>query len=349
MPHASKIVIHKAGGFDRLVLEQAPTRALGAGEVRIAVDAVGVNYADALVRRGLYRTAEKYVGWPITPGFEVAGEVSEVAPDVTDLAVGERVFAVTLFGGYTSELVVKRAFVFHQPTGWTAAQTAAFPSVFMTAWMALFELAHPRPGATVLIHSAAGGVGSALVQLGKIAGLRMVGVVGSSHKVAVARGLGCDEVIDKSTQDLWKEAERIAPKGYDLILDANGVSTLKQSFDHLGPIGKLVIYGFHSMIPTNKAGKTDWVRLAVDFLRTPRFSPFALTEKNRSVLAFNLSDLFERQDILAIAMQDLLGWVAAGKIQPPETHTYPMADAALAHQAIESGKTTGKLVLLPRA
>jgi len=342
---AQRIVIHKPGGFDRLTLEPVVKAPLQAGEVRIAVAASGVNYADAMVRKGLYKNAEKYVGWPITPGFEAAGTVAEVAPDVTDLAVGDRVFAVTLFGGYTSELVVKRGFVFALPEGWTMAQAAAFPSVYLTAWFALFELAHPRKGANVLVHSAAGGVGGALVTLAKIAGCKVVGVVGSSHKVAVAQALGCDHVIDKSTQDLWKEAERLVPQGYDVVLDANGLSTLGQSYDHLRAVGKLVIYGFHSMMTNNTSGKTDWIRLALDFIRTPRFSPFTLTEKNRSVMAFNLSDLFDRLDIFEHGMRDLLGWVADGRIAPPETQTFALADVADAHRAIESGKTTGKLVL----
>ncbi|MCC6625320.1 MAG: zinc-binding dehydrogenase [Deltaproteobacteria bacterium] len=345
-PTPHEIVIRKKGGFDRLALEPVARRALRAGQVRIAVAAIGVNYADAMVRKGLYKNADKYVGLPITPGFEVAGRVVEVDPTVTDLAVGDEVFAVTLFGGYTTELVVDRRLVFPRPAGWTAEQAAAFPSVFMTAWFALFELAHPRPGATLLVHSAAGGVGSALVQLGRIAGARVVGVVGATHKVEIARALGCDEVIDKSRQDLWKEAERIAPRGYDVILDANGPSTLKQSYDHLAPIGRLVIYGFHAMMKQTTSGRPDWIRLALDFLRTPRFSPFELTERNRSVMAFNLSDLFERQDILADAMRDLLGWVAEGRIAPPQTTLFPMAEVARAHEAIESGRTTGKLVLV---
>lgn len=344
-----RVVIHKPGGFERLVLEPVIQKPLAPGEVRVAVEAVGVNYADAMVRKGLYKNAEKYVGWPITPGFEVAGTVAELAPDVTDLKVGDRVFAVTLFGGYTSELVAKRGFVFPIPNGWTTAQAAAFPSVYMTAWFALFELAHPRRGANVLVHSAAGGVGGALVTLAKIAGCNVVGVVGSSHKVAAAKQLGCDHVIDKSTQDLWKEAERLVPQGYDVVCDANGVSTLGKSYDHLRPVGKLVIYGFHSMMATTASGKTDWVRLAVDFIRTPRFSPFTLTEKNRSVMAFNLSDLFDRLDIFQHGMSDLLGWIADGKIAPPETKAFALGDVAEAHRAIESGKTTGKLVLVTGA
>lgn len=345
-PLVQRIVVKKPGGFEQLQLTEEAPRPLGPGEVRIDVRAAGVNYADAMVRRGLYRTAKKYFGYPLAPGFEVAGVITEVDPAVTDLKVGDRVIAVTLFGGYSSELTVPRSLVFPLPEGWTFAQGAAFPAVYMTAWFALCELAHPRPGATILVHSAAGGVGTALVRLGKIMGLTVVGVVGASHKVEVARAAGCDHVIDKSTQDLWKEAERHAPKGYDVVLDANGVETLGESYKHTAPVGRLVVYGFSTMIPKTRSGRTNWMKLAFDFLRTPRFSPLDLTEKNRSVLAFNLSDLFTRQDLLATAMKDLYGWLQQGLLPPSNPRTFAFSEASEAHRQIESGQTTGKLVLL---
>jgi len=158
------------------------------------------------------------------------------------------------------------------------AQAAGFPTVFLTAYYALFELAHPRPGQTLLVHSAAGGVGSALLQLGRIVGCRTVGVVGSSHKVETARALGAEVVIDKSREDLWRAAEKAAPRGYDVVLDANGVATLRENYRHLAKPGKLVIYGFHSMLP-RQGRRPNWVKLASDFLRTPWFDPLKLSLK----------------------------------------------------------------------
>jgi NADPH:quinone reductase-like Zn-dependent oxidoreductase len=216
----------------------------------------------------------------------------------------------------------------------------------MTAWYALFELAHPRRGAKVLVHSAAGGVGSALVQMLKRVGADVTGVVGRTAKVEVVKALGADHVIDKSTSELWSEAERIAPKGFDLILDANGVSTLGQSFRHLSRPGKLVIYGFASMLPKT-GGKPSWPKLALDYVRTPRFNPLDLTNESKSLLAFNLSYLFERTELLAEAIADIVAWLEKGEIAPPQVTTYPLAEVARAHADIESGKTTGKLVLVP--
>ncbi len=148
-----------------------------AGEVRLAVRAAGVNFADVVVRLGLYESAKKYVGWPITPGFEVSGEVTELGAGVDDLALGERVFGVTRFGGYTSQICVPRAQLFRVPQAFTHAQAATFPTVHLTAFYALRQVLRTRAGEKVLIHSGAGGVGLAALQMARADGLSPIAVV----------------------------------------------------------------------------------------------------------------------------------------------------------------------------
>jgi len=342
----NKIVVHRAGGYQELVLERHPDPTPGPGEVLVVTEALGVNYADCIVRMGLYASARKYVGWPITPGFEFAGTVAALGAGAAGFAPGDRVFGITRFGGYTTHIVVPVRQLFRLPARLTMADAAGFPAVFMTAYYALCELAHPRPGARLLVHSAAGGVGGALLQLGHILGCHSVGVVGAAHKRDAARAMGAETVIDKSSEELWPAARRHAPDGYDVVLDANGVSTLKQSYRHLRTTGKLVVYGFHSMIP-RRGGRPDYLKLAVDWARTPRFNPLDLTNDNKSVLAFNVSYLFDEHDLLAEGMTRLLGWVDAGRITPPPTQSFPLARVADAHRAIESGQTVGKLILTP--
>lgn len=342
----TKVVIDRAGSYDRLQMKDFEVPTPGPGEVLIEVRAIGVNYADVIVRMGLYASAKEFVGWPITPGFEVSGVVTGLGEDVDDLEIGDEVVGLTLFDGYSSHVATNRQYVYRKPEGLTFAQAAAMPAVFMTAWFALFELAHPRPGAKILVHSAAGGVGGSLVQLAKVAGCDVVGVVGGSHKVASARELGCDHVIDKSTQDLWAQAERFAPDGYDVICDANGVETLKASYDHLRRAGKLVVYGFSTMMPKS-GGKPNWLKLASGWLRTPRFNPLDLTMQSKSILAFNLSYLFDRTDLLELFVADLDRWLDRGDVVAPPVTEYPLADVARAHADIESGRTVGKLVLIP--
>lgn len=341
-----QVVIPQAGGHDRLTFETRPEPTPGPDEVVVRSEAIGVNYADCVARMGLYASARKHVGWPLTPGFEFAGTVSAVGAEVLDLAPGARVFGVTRFGGYSTHVAVPRHQVFPLPARLDMAQAAGFPTVFLTAYYALFELARPRAGHTLLVHSAAGGVGGALLQLGRIAGCRTVGVVGSSHKVETARALGADVVIDKSREDLWPAAEKAAPGGYDVVLDANGVSTLRESYRHLAHPGKLVIYGFHSMLP-REGGRPKWVKLALDFLRTPRFNPLELTSSNVSLLAFNLSYLFEQRDVLEESMGRLLAWLDEGRLTPLPVTRIPFERVAEAHRALESGTTVGKLILIP--
>lgn len=341
-----KIVIHRRGGYERLCVETHPSPPLGAGEVRIDVRACGVNYADCIVRMGLYKSAQDFVGWPITPGFEVAGVVTERGADVTELDVGQRVLAVTRFGGYASEVVVPRNHAFALPRQFEFEHGAAFPAVHLTADHALVELAGSRPGDTVLVHSAAGGVGSALVRLAVHRGCHVVGVVGGAHKVDHVRALGAHVVIDKSAESLWNAAERAAPEGYDAIFDANGVATLADSYAHVRPTGRLVVYGFATMLPKN-GKRINWIRLAIDWLRTPRFNPLALTNDNRSVMGFNLSYLFSQDALLAASMDRLLALVDEGVLEPPQVTRYALDDVGTAQGDLESGQTIGKLVLVP--
>lgn len=343
-----RIVIPRPGGYDRLEVEAAPDPAPGPGEILVEVAAAGVNYADCIARMGLYASARELRGYPLVAGFEAAGTVARPA---AGFATGDRVVAVTLFGGYASRIAVPARQVFPVPAGLALEAAAGVPTVFLTAWWALHRLAGLRAGETVLVHSAAGGVGGALVQIARLGGARVVGVVGSAHKVALARELGCDEVIDKSTaSDPWPAARDFAPRGFDVVLDANGYPTLAAGYRHLAPGGRLVVYGFAAMLPRSGPdgrGRPDWARIVAGWLRTPRFSPLAMTRDNKSVLAFNLSFMEEKADELGEGMQWILGEMAAGRMRPLPVTPYPFERVADAHRALESGRTTGKLVLVP--
>jgi NADPH:quinone reductase-like Zn-dependent oxidoreductase len=341
-----KIVIHKPGGYERLVLEDHRGLSARDGEVLIEVRAIGVNYADCCVRWGVYESAKEYVGWPITPGFEVAGHVKAVGSGVEGWKVGDPAMAITLFNGYATEVVVPAHQVFRVPKGFTLEEAAAFPAVHMTAWHALEQIVRIRKGGLLLVHSAAGGVGTALLQLSKALGYRTVAVVGSTHKIETAKRFGADSVIDKSTSDLWKEAKRLAPDGYDAVLDANGAETLRESYRQLAPTGKLLSYGAHTMLPKD-TGRLDYVKLVKGFLKIPRVNPLKLMSDNKTISGFNLSFLFSRRDLLVDGMNSLLAYAESGALKPPVTTTFPLAETGRAHAAIESGKTVGKLVLVP--
>lgn len=341
-----KICIYKPGDHQHLKIESSPDLSISESEVLVRTKAIGVNYADVLVRWGVYKSAKEYVGWPITPGFEFSGEVISVGSQVSKFKVGDPVFGVTRFDAYAEQVKVPESQLFHLPSELTFEEAAAFPAVYMTAYHALFQNFVLRPDMWVLVHSAAGGVGTALLQLAKVGGCKTVGVVGSSHKVQTAKDFGADYVIDKSKQDIWEEVEKICPQGFDVILDANGPETLKQGFKHLASCGKLVTYGYHTMLPKDR-GTLDYFKLLWGLAKLPVFLPMKLCDSNKSVVGFNLSFLFERQELLQEAMEDLIAWLKEGKIKPLKVEVYPFQEVAEAHRKIESGTSVGKLVLIP--
>lgn len=341
----NKIVVSRPGGFRQLRLEAHASTPVAAGEVRVSTRAIGVNFADCVVRMGLYKSAREMIGFPITPGFEFAGVVDAVGDGVTDLAIGDPVFGVSLFGAYASEVVTPRELVRPLPPGLGMLEAGSFSVVFLTAWYALFQLGQLKPGERVLVHSAAGGVGSAACQLASAAGAHVVGVVGSAHKVEAARQNGAAEVIDKSREDAFVAARRAAPRGYDMILDANGARSLKKSYDQLAATGRLMVYGFHTFLA--HGGLPNFFKIAWQYLVTPRFNPVEMVDRNVSIHCFNLSYLFEKRFMFELAMNDLCGQLATGKIRPLAAESYALAEAPAAHKALQSGKTVGKLVLLP--
>ncbi len=342
-----RIVIAKPGSWSALALEDAPAvHAPGPEQVVIHTAYSGVNFADVVARQGLYESANKQIGYPMCLGFEWSGRVAAVGANVHDLAPGDQVFGVSRFGAYASQLLLDRRFVFRLPRGFSLAEAAAFPVAFLTAYYGLFELGAAKAGQSVLVHSAAGGVGGALAQLARAKGCRVFGVVGSPHKVEAARAFGCDAVAVKPEGSrVWvDEARAFAPQGFEVVLDANGAETLRASYKLLGTPGRLVIYGFHSMFRRG-GGRTDWLRLAWQWLRTPRFDPLRMTNDNKAVFGFNLSYLFDESELLARAMGEFLGGIERGELRAPPVTEVPAAEAGKAHRTLESGKTVGKVVL----
>lgn len=358
------IEIDSPGGYDKLKFKPLSSGQYTCGAnikyreiaeedlVTVTSCASGVNYADVCVRWGLYESAKKYVGWPITPGFEFSGTIIDKGSNVDELKCGQHVFGLTMFGGYSEVIKVPKNQVYPIPKNLDMKTAAGFPVVAITAWYAMFDLAQPRAGSWILVHSAAGGVGSMLVQMAKIAKCNVVAVVGSSHKVEIVKeNLGCDNIIDKSKEDLWSSAEKFSPNGYHVIFDANGVATLNESYKHLAPMGKLVVYGFHTMLPKSSESSAgaislwQWLKIFWNYLWTPRFNPMKMTSENKSIMGFNLSFLFDQTEILQEAMSQLLSWVENGSLSVCKVQEYPLKNAGKAHSDLESGKTVGKLIL----
>lgn len=338
---------------------------LPSNTVVLKVVAYSVNYADCCIRWGLYESANKFVGWPIVPGFDIAGIVERVSSstpdqnspdDETKFKVGDRVYGATFFGAYSTRCLVPTRQLFLIPEGLSFAQAASIPAVSLTALYALHLGGRFPPqdcvpsNKSILIHSAAGGVGSMMVQMSKLLGLEpVVGVVGSTSKVDPARLLGCDVVIDKSQEDLWEAAKQATNNdGYAIIADANGVSTLQDSFDNLAPTGRLIVFGFHSNLPMGQdlLNPIEWLKMIFKVAKMPKFDAMDLVVSNKSLLGFNLSFFVDEIEMLRRLYGQIGQWLTYGKIHCPRVTELPMKEIAEAHKLIQSGKSVGKIVMM---
>jgi NADPH:quinone reductase-like Zn-dependent oxidoreductase len=322
--------------------------------VIVRIDSFSVNYADICIRWGLYESANQYVGYPIVPGFDIAGVVEHVGADVRQFRVGDRVFGCTLFGAYSSRVMVPALHLRRVPDGWSTSQASAIPTVALTSLYSLFLAGHfPIPSKFnnkgILIHSAAGGVGSMLIQMSKLLGLSpVVGVVGRSAKVEEAKRLGCDVVIDKSaTRNMWNEIAAASPSGYAAVMDSSGVDTLQQSYDHLAMTGRLIVFGFHTNLPMGRdmLSPWQWLKMAYKMTNMPKLDPMEMGAVNKAVLAFNLSFFANEREMLSDLFDQVLAWLEEGKLSCPRVVEMHMNDIASAHDLISSGATVGKIVL----
>jgi NADPH:quinone reductase-like Zn-dependent oxidoreductase len=336
-----RIVVRRPGGLAALELIEEADPAPGEGQVRVRVRAAGVNYADTVVREGHYEAAKGH--YPITPGFEFAGVVDALGAGVSDFKIGDRAFGFTRFGGYASVQLAEPGRLRLMPDGWDFAECAALPAVHFTAYHGLFKVARVAAGETVLIHSAAGGAGTAFLQQAKLAGLRAVAVVGSARKEGVAREFGADAVVVRGP-NLWADLDRAAPEGFDAIFDANGVTTPKPGFARLKLGGRLVVYGFAEIM--GRGRRASLPELAWNWLRVPRFSPLDLTSSNRAVMGFNVVFLTDKAALAKEGFDAIARWARSGELKKPPITAFPIERAADAHRALESGETVGKLVLI---
>eukprot|EP00602_Paraphysomonas_sp_CaronLab_P001599 CAMPEP_0185032168 /NCGR_PEP_ID=MMETSP1103-20130426/20067_1 /TAXON_ID=36769 /ORGANISM="Paraphysomonas bandaiensis, Strain Caron Lab Isolate" /LENGTH=356 /DNA_ID=CAMNT_0027567963 /DNA_START=230 /DNA_END=1300 /DNA_ORIENTATION=- len=315
-----------------------------------------VNYADVTIRWGLYESALRYVGWPIVPGFDFSGTVMWAGPS-SGFEEGDAVFGFTLFGAYSSRIMVPCHQIRRVPKGLGMEVAAAVPAVAGTALHAVsLTGAWPQQkvitcNKAVLVHSAAGGVGSMLLQVCKLCGFSpIVAVVGSAHKVSVCRELGADVVIDRSScagGDIWPAVHQASTGGYVAVFDATGVDTLAKSYEHLAQCGRLITYGFHSNLPkaSHILSPFAWLNMISGILKMPKFDAMAMVVESRAVMGFNLSFFAEEHALIHEYMEQIVSWLESDKIKVAEVTVFEMKDIAKAHQLIQSGMSVGKIVV----
>jgi NADPH2:quinone reductase len=317
--------IHTPGGPEVLRYEDVPEPTPKAGEALIKIDAAGLNYIDVYYRTGLYKAE-----LPITIGMEGGGTVTALGPGVTDLKVGDKVAYTGVAGAYAELAAVPAARLVKLPAGVTTKQGAAAMLQGMTAHYLACSTYPLKAGDTCLVHAAAGGVGLLLVQIAKLRGARVIGTVSSEEKAKLAREAGADHTILYTQQDFEAEVKRITGgKGVQVVYDSVGKTTWDKSLNSLAPRGLMALFGQSS----GPIGQID---------------PQILNQKGS--LFLTRPSLFHyigtREDLVARA-GEVLGWIRDGRLKLRTEFEFPLKDAAEAHRALESRRTTGKVLILP--
>jgi len=314
----------------------------GPGEVRIRVHAAGLCFAEVMAAQGLYPGAPKL---PAVLGYEAAGVIDRVGEGVDERREGTHVVAMTHFGAHADVVCVPDQQALAIPHGKDFTEAAAIPVNYLTAYHILFRAATIRPGERVLIHMAAGGLGTAALQLCRtVDGIETFGTA-SAAKHAALREEGCDHPIDYHTADYAKEVRRLtAGEGVDVVLDPLGGADSRKGLKLLRPAGRLVNYGFANL---TSGQRRNPVRVARQLASMPLLTPLQLMNANKAVAGVHIGRLVSRMDLLTAELTEVLALWAAGTITPRIDGTYPFAKAADAQRRILAHGNTGKIILTP--
>jgi NADPH2:quinone reductase len=319
------IQVSQTGGPEQLQYVDGPKPAAGPKQALVKIAAAGVNFIDVYHRTGLYK-----LDLPFTPGMEGAGTVEAIGPDVTGIQPGDRVAYAMNRGSYAEYAVVPAAMLVKLPAAVSFETGAAAMLQGMTAHYLTHSTFPLKSGDTCLIHAAAGGVGRLAVQMAKMLGARVIGTAGNPAKVELARSAGADEVINYTEQDFLPEVKRLTNgRGVDVIYDSVGVSTFLKGLDGIRPRGMMVLFG-QSSGPVAPIDPNILNPKGSLFLTRPSLAPHCATPE----------ELHRRAG-------DVLGWIAAGKLELRVDRTFPLSDASQAHRDLEGRKTAGKVLLIP--
>lgn len=307
-------------------------------EVCVKVKAIGLNFADIFAMQGLYKATPK---GSFIPGLEFSGEIIAVGETVKDWKVGDRVMGATKFGGYVSHVNIHFRYIIPLPANWSYEEGAGFLVQGLTAYYALTELGNLQKGMTVLIHSAAGGVGILANRICKKFGAYTIGTVGANNKVRYLQEEEVyDDVIVRDKQFDKKLATSLNGRPLNLVMECIGGTVLKQSWEAMAPMGRMVAYGSASF--TSHSAAPNYLKLIWKYLKRPKIDPLRLPSQNKSLLGFNLIFLYEQTEL----MHQMLNGLMALELRPQHIgHVYPFEEMHTAIHLFQSGKTVGKVIV----
>lgn len=317
------IVVVRHGGPEVLELRDVPAPQPGANEALVKVHFAGMNYADLMQRRGLYPGGPEP---PFGAGFEIAGVIENVGADVAQWKPGDAVMGMCA-AGYSEYAVADANQLLAKPAGLDFKEAAAIPCQYLTAYHALLTLGGLRPGQTVLIQAAAGGLGTFLVQIATAVGATVIGTCSTKDKCDLLRSIGCAHPVNYAEQDFGVEVKRLTEgRGCDLVIESVGGDVFVKSLECVRPRGRLVTLGFASGRPRSVQAQY-------------------LLVNSITVSGFHLSAYASDTEAMMKAVRDLDGWLASGALRVVVGHTFPLEQAAEAQRLIGERKTSGKVVL----
>jgi NADPH:quinone reductase-like Zn-dependent oxidoreductase len=340
------VVLTAHGAPEVLQVRDMPDPAVGPGEVRIAVKAAGINFADTMARVGLYPEAPKP---PSVLGYEVAGEVDEVGEGVEEYKPGDRVMAGSRFGGQAELVTVPEDYVMSLPKDISFEQGAAFPVNYGTAQAALVVMGGLKPDERVLIHAAAGGVGISAVQIAKRIGAEIFGTASASKHEAI-RAQGVTHPIDYRATDFEEEVRRLTDgDGIDVAMDALGPSSFRKDYRLLRAGGRLIMYGLSE---ATTSGARNLPRLISSLARMPMatmpwWKSLGIMNENKGVFGLNMLAWFDSEGGLDRLSDPLMEGLQKGDFEPVVSEAFPFEQAGDAHKFITERRNIGKVVLVP--
>lgn len=333
------IVLERHGGPETLRVRDVADPAPSPGQVRVRVDAIGVNYAEVLSRKGLYGWAPRM---PYTPGMEATGTIDALGAGVAGRAVGERVIVGAQFGAYAERMVVPEPQALPAVDGYSVEENAAVGVNYITAWVSLMEMARLRPTDRVLVTAAAGGVGTAAVQIATRFGCRTVGLAGSDAKLEQIRALGAEAAVNYRGADFpARLREATGPEKFDVVVEVVGGDVFRAVWPVLAPFGRVVVAGFASLA-LQKWNPLSWLRTWRDL---PKADIRTLAPASAGILATHLGYLLDDPPRLTRVWRELMAFVAAHGIRPVVGATFPFDRMAEAHRHMESRRSVGKIVV----
>jgi NADPH:quinone reductase len=331
----ARIVITGVGGPEVMKYVEDDIPAPAPGQVRVKVFAAGVAFADILIRRGLYPDQPPF---PATPGYDIVGDVDALGAGVTDFSIGQRVAAMTMIGGYSRFAIVPAAHLVAVPEGLDPAEAVSLVLNYVTAYQILHRIAHLSAGQRLLVHGAAGGVGTAALQLGRIADLMMFGTA-SKSKHDLLRSLGATP-IDYRTEHFAERIRQLAPEGLDCVLDPIGGTQWWTSYGCLRRGGTLVCYGAQVMLEKGKMAAglgfalVALMKILPDGKKVAWYNAKTLRNQHPEWFREDLAKLFEL--------------LKARSVMPMIAARFSLREAARANEMLEKAQVTGKIVLLPQ-